>query len=229
MPPPSEAKPFRPTGRPTVAVLTVCDDGKETGEKVRIRVARFVIGRTEGDLVLPHDELISARHLEIARHPTGAAYRWVVTDLQSTNGFFVRISRGTLGDGSELLVGGGRYRFVSAVAEDGPAAATRVQGRPVPVRCPTLVELVAGHPDREVPLVGPEYWIGTDPGCLIRRADDPFAEPRHARLYRDAHGQWCFRNNDARNGVWLRRASWDVTTPCRFQIGEQRFRLSVPG
>ena len=114
MPPPSQAKPFRPTGRPPVAVLTVCDDGKETGEKVRIRTARFVIGRTEGDLVLPHDELISARHLEIARHPAGAGDRWVITDLQSTNGFFVRISRGTLADGSELLVGGGRYRFVSA-------------------------------------------------------------------------------------------------------------------
>src|SRR5271157_4341310 len=44
---------FRPTVRPPVAVLTVCDDGKLDGEVIRIRDQRFVIGRSEGDLKIP--------------------------------------------------------------------------------------------------------------------------------------------------------------------------------
>jgi hypothetical protein len=56
------ARPFRPTSRPPVPVLTVCDDGKLEGESIRIRDARFVIGRTEGDLRIPIDARISSRH-----------------------------------------------------------------------------------------------------------------------------------------------------------------------
>jgi hypothetical protein len=45
------AKPYHPTLRPTIAVLTVFDDGKSDGEVVRIRTERFVIGRSEGDFL----------------------------------------------------------------------------------------------------------------------------------------------------------------------------------
>src|SRR5436190_8994371 len=46
---------YRPTVRAPVAILTVFDDGKSDGEVIRIRGERFVIGRSEGDLLLPHD------------------------------------------------------------------------------------------------------------------------------------------------------------------------------
>src|SRR6185437_9364261 len=92
IPPPSDAtplasaSPYRPTQRPPLALLTVLDDGKTDGEVVRLRTDRFVIGRTEGDLLIPHDQQISARHLEITRQRVNEKYRWVVTDLQSSNG-----------------------------------------------------------------------------------------------------------------------------------------------
>ena len=54
-----EVKPYRPTVRPPICVLTLFDDGKTEGEVVRIRSTRFVIGRSDGDLLLPHDEQIS--------------------------------------------------------------------------------------------------------------------------------------------------------------------------
>ena len=92
-------------------LLTVFDDGKSEGEVVRIRAERFVIGRSEGDLRIAHDELISARHVEITRLRVGEAYRWVITDLQTTNGLFVRVSRTVLADKAEFLVGRGRYRL----------------------------------------------------------------------------------------------------------------------
>ncbi len=53
--------PYRPMARPPVAMLTVYDDGKMEGEVIRIRDTRFTIGRTEGDLRIPIDGLISAR------------------------------------------------------------------------------------------------------------------------------------------------------------------------
>src|SRR5947209_5349177 len=49
--------PDRPTQRPPVASLTLFDDGKTDGELLRLRAARFVLGRSEGDFLLPHDEL----------------------------------------------------------------------------------------------------------------------------------------------------------------------------
>src|SRR5205814_838584 len=103
--------PYRPTVRPPVALLTVCDDGQAEGELIRIRGARFVIGRADGDLLLPHDDQVSGRHVEIARESAGGRHRWTVTDLGSTNGLFVRVRRTTLTHGIEILVGRGRFRF----------------------------------------------------------------------------------------------------------------------
>jgi hypothetical protein len=115
-PPPQRdnADPYRPTQRPPIALLTVLDDGKSEGELVRLRSDRFIIGRSEGDFLIPHDRQISARHIEITRQRVGEKYRWVLTDLQSSNGLFIRVSRTILSDRTELLVGKGRYRFEAA-------------------------------------------------------------------------------------------------------------------
>ena len=106
--------PFRPTARPPVALLTVFDDGKTEGETIRIRDSRFVIGRTEGDLKIPIDGRISSKHLEITHQVVGGLHRWVLTDMQSMHGLFVRVSKSVLADQSEFLIGGGRYQFEAA-------------------------------------------------------------------------------------------------------------------
>src|SRR5688572_15158016 len=66
-PAPAETPHFRPTQRPALALLYVLDDGSDDGECVRVRADRFVIGRTDGDLRIPHDALMSARHAELSR------------------------------------------------------------------------------------------------------------------------------------------------------------------
>src|SRR5262249_23906879 len=59
-PPPEPETPlYRPSRRPTTGLLTVFDDGRDEGEQIRLRGDRFIIGRTEGDLVIPHDGLLS--------------------------------------------------------------------------------------------------------------------------------------------------------------------------
>jgi pSer/pThr/pTyr-binding forkhead associated (FHA) protein len=239
-PPTSSARPYRPTLRPPLALLTVFDDGKSEGQVIRLRADRFVIGRSEGDFVIPHDTLISARHLEITRHRIGEQYRWVLTDLQSTNGLFIRVSRIALADGAEFLVGKGRFRFeASRSAQPNtvdylPADAQRSSTRPhdadpAALMNPALVELADEKILSRLPLTKSDYWIGSDPACPICRAGDPFVEPRHVRLHREASGAWQAQNNKSANGLWLRVPQITVTDTCLFQIGEQRFRLKVGG
>jgi pSer/pThr/pTyr-binding forkhead associated (FHA) protein len=231
------AIPYRPTARPPTAILTVLDDGKTEGEVIRIRGSRFVIGRTEGDLVLPHDGMISGRHLEITRQKVGDSYRWVVTDLQTTNGLFVRVSRIALASGAEFLVGQGRYRF--EMSAPSPPAETAAPGAELGATQPwgtdasallggaSLLEVMPSGPGARVALARAEYWIGSDPSCGFRRTADPFVEPRHVRLSRDAKGGWQAQNNKSVNGLWLRVPQVTVENGCLFQIGEQRLRLKV--
>lgn len=104
-------QPFRPTVRPASANLTVYDDGSSTGELFRLRHDRFIIGRTEGDLQFPDDEQISKRHIALSRQLVSGEFRWVITDLQSRNGLFVRVNKAPLNHLSEVLIGSGRYRL----------------------------------------------------------------------------------------------------------------------
>jgi hypothetical protein len=196
-------------------VLTVQDDGESGGEVIRLRDDRFVIGRSEGDLHMPHDTLIAPRHLEIERKQVGEDWRWMLTDLPGTTGLFLRVSRTTLADGAEILVGRGRYLFASAESSHSNFA--------------HLIEITPAGEGARLPLTQAELWIGADPGCQIHRADDPFVEPCHVRIYLDLDGGWHAQNNKTANGLWLRVPQIAVDQACLFQIGEQRFRLKVGG
>jgi pSer/pThr/pTyr-binding forkhead associated (FHA) protein len=220
-------------------MLCILDDGKTDGEWVRLRADRVVIGRTEGDVLIPHDGLISGQHAEIVRQRGPNGYRWVLADLQSTNGTFVRVGSTFLRHDAELLIGRGRYRF-EAGATPAADAASPVLGAPLPttqawsnepVRAfvPSLVEITPAGPVQRFTLSLPEYWIGRDAqSCAIVRADDPLTNARHARLYRNAKGQWYAENNKSVNGLWLRIAdSMPLGSACRFRLGEQQFIFRV--
>ncbi len=229
---------FRPTVRPPIALLTVFDDGKTAGEVIRIRSHRFIIGRTEGDFCIPLDNRMSARHVEITHQVVGGLHRWVVTDLQSTHGMFVRVSRTVLADKAEFLVGNGRYRFEAPVVDAGPTI-DQMAGQPgfgathgwdegaSAVRPPAVTELVGSDIGNRMLLVKNEYWIGSDPACPICRPDDPFCEPKHVRLYRGSRGSWHAEHHKTPNGLWLRMPQITVESLAQFQIGEQRFQLKV--
>jgi hypothetical protein len=232
------ALPYRPTARPPVALLTVFDDGRSDGEVIRLRDQKFVIGRAEGDLRIPIDGRMSARHVEITHQVVGGLHRWVVTDLQSTHGMFVRVSRTVLADKAEFLVGNGRYRFDAPqhvgeeTVDHAPGGATTGETRgwddgTSPLRPPALTELIGNEIGNRVLLVKPEYWIGSDPTCPVCRPDDPFCEPRHARIYRSTKGGWSAEHNKTPNGLWLRMTQITVDSMVQFQAGEQRFRLKV--
>ena len=234
----SSAQPYRPLIRPPMPLLTVFDDGKPDGEIIRIRGTRFVIGRTEGHLKFPTDNQISSRHVEIALQDRNGAKRWIVTDLSSTNGTYARVTRAALADRAEFAVGAGFFRLDfptsgHAATIDHLPSRARPDATLAPGEAqatfgvPKLVELVRGAVFAQWSLLQPEYWIGSDPACTMARPNDPFCEPKHARLFSDSHGAWHVENNLSLNGVWLRVPHIVVTGTAYFQIGEQRFKLQV--
>jgi pSer/pThr/pTyr-binding forkhead associated (FHA) protein len=230
--------PFRPTARPPLALLTVCDDGEDDGEIIRIRTGRFIVGRTHGDLKIPFDHRMSSRHVEITHQLVGGSHRWVLTDLQSRHGLFVRVRRALLTDGAEFLVGRGRYRLdvpepereelrKDLAARPDSSETHGLSEGAGSFRPPALTELLGKEIGNRVLLVKPEYWIGSDTVCAICRADDPYCEPRHARVYCDERAQWFADHNKSQNGLWLRMSQVKLDGAIQFQIGEQRFRLKV--
>lgn len=231
-----QTTPYRPQFRPPIALLCILDDVGEEGEWVRIRGDKFVIGRAEGNLVIPHDAMMSGKHAELARKQEKGRLVWYLTDLQSTNGTYVRVGRGLLKHNQQLLLGGRRYRFdfpaptdLAATAADqnkgtrgwqAPASATQ--------QIPFLVELTQQGEGPRFPLSQAENWVGRDPRqCSIVLPNDPMVDPRHARIHRDARGRWHIENNRSLNGTWLRATRVPFASPGQFQLGEQRFLIRV--
>ena len=230
---------FRPTRRPPMATLCILDDGRDDGEWVRIRGDKLVIGRTEGDVCIPHDTMISSRHAEITRQAVQGSYRWFLTDLQSTNGTYVRVAAALLRHGQELLIGSKRFRFDAAeqgaevvqedVADEGDPQATRGwQSIAAADLVPSLVELRPHGEAKRIFLTQPDNWIGRDPAqCSVVLADDPLVSPRHARIHRDTKGRWHCDNANSLNGIWMRIDRAPLEGTAQFQLGEQRFLLRI--
>jgi pSer/pThr/pTyr-binding forkhead associated (FHA) protein len=221
-----------------MGLLTVLDDGEDTGEILRVRGNSLSIGRVEGNLTIPHDSGISGRHAELSRRFENGEHRWYLKDLQSTNGTFVRAATVVLVDQQELLIGGRRLRFeVAAPSQPAPspgpeASATRkweAMGSPQTVAAGqfAIVDISPGRAGRRFTLTEPEYWVGRDPRFCAIVLDDPMVDRKHARLYRDEKNRWIMANARSRNGLWARIEDVALGRGGAFQCGEQRFLFKV--
>ena len=113
---------YRPTLRPSMALLHVLDDGEDSGGN-RADSRQFVRHRrVEGNLTIPHDGGMSGQHAEISRRFENGEHCWYLKDLQSTNGTFVRASTIILSHEQEFLIGSRRFRFELPMAPEQPAA-----------------------------------------------------------------------------------------------------------
>jgi len=221
-----------------MALLTALDDGSDGGETLRVRAPSFVIGRVEGDLVIPHDSGMSGRHAEISRRLEHGAYRWYLKDLQSTNGTFVRVTSVVLAHQQEFLAGSRRFRFQAPAppADPGgptsPGNATRKWQTLSPADLasalhPTLVEITAGAVERTFVLSQQEQWLGRDPTSCSIVTDDPMIDRKHVRIFRDGNNRWVAANAQTVNGLWARVHEIGLGTGALFQCGEQQFILKV--
>lgn len=235
-----KAQPFCPTQRPPMLLLCIADDGRDTGELIRVRTPRLVIGRTEGDVLIAHDAAISAQHVELVGAVTGGRFRWRVRDLNSANGTFVRVNAAMLNDSQEILIGSRRLRFNAPSAspsssQSAGAARNSTQGwqavtrETIDAMHPSVTELTPQGERSRYALSGSEYWIGSDSTVAVVLADDPFVSARHARLFEDSRGRWHIEDPGSLNGTWLRINEVPVDTHAEFIAGEQRFLVRVLG
>lgn len=208
-------KAFRPSLRPAVPRLTILDDGEtECGETIRLREAATVIGRTEGAVRLPNDQRISARHAEIVRTDAGPAGDWILRDLDSKTGTFVRCLGTDLRPDRLIVLGSRRFRF------QWPASTQAM---------PTLVETTNANPGQRlvIPLPRPFLSVGR-PGCGNDiELDDPLIAKFHAQIIQQPGGTWRLEAKPSCNGVWAQVRSIRLTRSCRFQCGEQRFLFLI--
>lgn len=197
-----EAAPYRPLVRRPLALLHVIDDGRDDGETIRLRGERLVIGRTEGDVTIPHDISMSARHAMLECGPGGT---WLLSDAGSAGGTFVRVMAARLHDGSCLQLGASKLRFDAT----DPAN-------------PAFVELAPHGDGPRHACPGPVTTIGRA-GCGSHvQIGDGFVSPLHAEVHATADG-WRIENRGL-NGLWVRIGGpVKLTQPAQFQCGEQRF------
>ena len=234
---------YRPVLRPPTAVLQIADDGQKTAEFVRIRMRQIVIGRTEGDVVIPHDSQVSSRHAEIVRVDQEGQHRWLLRDLNSTNGTFVRVRESVLKAAVEFLIARRRFRFVDSSAApaetraDADVSAMEVrktsdwrvlQAALRVVDRPCLVEMLHDGDGRRYPLTHDSHWIGRAPAIPAGpgRRSDCQSGPRPG-LSRPP-GAWRIENANSLNGVWLRVTEVVLASQAAFLLGEQLFVVVFP-
>jgi hypothetical protein len=229
---PEDYHAYRPSWRPPVAVLTVLDDGAaEAGEQFRLRRDVTVIGRSSGDIQIPNDPWVSARHAEIHRMPWQGGFQWHLRDCGSSNGTFVRCTRAILHETAVVILGARRFRLQNPLKapmveeSDGTTRALK----PVPqVVWPSLIE-VTGEPNGlNVPLRRDVVTLGRAGAGVDVEIDDPLLAYRHATLKRQTDGTWLITAEPTRNGVWVSAATVALTSNCRFRCGEQQFWFVIP-
>ena len=192
----AEALPWRPGRRSAMALLHVVDDGRDSGETIRLRDDTLVIGRVTGGVKIPHDAFLDRHHARLDRLPGGS---WLLTDLGSTDGTWVRVMTAKLRPGTHLQIGGTRLVFRRDA--DGTSAFA-------PVGQGAAADSAPSFPCPPTPF-------------LLGRAD---ALPVHAEVVA-GRSAWRIVNRGL-NGLWVRiEAPVRLHAVAQFQCGDQRFVL----
>jgi pSer/pThr/pTyr-binding forkhead associated (FHA) protein len=226
---------YRPVVRAPTPVLTVVDDGcVDRGEEVRLRGETLVIGRTEGDLVIPHDSAISGRHAKITRVASAGRFRWQLEDLGSANGTFVIVRRATLHPDLVIMLGRRLFRLqepghhAETAANSAPGTRLIDAGGESRDMFPALVEASSAADRLRFELRSAEVVIGNAAHKVDVPLDDPLVAARHAVVRRQANGQWVLESERTPAGVGVKVQSVGLVSPCSFLCGEQRFLFQVP-
>lgn len=116
--PASEAKATQVMGAPLAALaasgaaLVLLDDKNQEGERYALSGSETVLGRSKGTHTFPQDHFMSSTHARV----TTAGGEFLLEDLKSTNGTFVRIHKRAMARDGDILLVGGQLLQVTAEA-----------------------------------------------------------------------------------------------------------------
>jgi pSer/pThr/pTyr-binding forkhead associated (FHA) protein len=202
------------------------------------------IGRAQGDVIVADDQYLSPRHARLAKRPDGAGpgkgAGWVLTDLASTNGIYLRLNRDggnkevPLEDQDLFLVGQQVLKFdVVRDAEEGLAPATQhgtlLFGTPVVPRHARIRQQTVEGITRDVFHVQKtETVLGRESGDIVF-TDDPFLSRRHAAIrYEATNRRFFLADLGSSNGTFIQiRGEVPVRSGDQFRIGQQLFRIDL--
>lgn len=232
-----ESAVFAPRRRPWYPQLIIVDDhSADSGELVRLRKDTFTLGRSGCDLSFPAEGLMSGTHAKVSLQEISTNHwDWVLEDLASRNGVFVRQNEFQLRPGNEFLIGGtkvivhGDRQLTRKSEEPIPfyaayeADAAQIRNRSELEICPYLFSQEATI----LPLPAKRMQLGRNGEGAISLAVDPFVEPLHALIQKTDSLSWKIVDQKSLNGIWvrIRRAVLSQTTS--FILGEQRFRFTL--
>jgi len=220
-------------GQPAAAgaqLVIIQRDGSDGGV-FPISGDRVDIGSREGDIVLREDPYLSPRHARIERRGDS----FVVLDLGSTNGIYVRLREPeTLADGDMILIGQQVLRFeIASEAERQVGPATQhgvmVFGTPEQPRLGRLTQYTTEGIARDVYyLHRTETVLGRETADLTF-SDDPFLSRRHAAVVlHPADKRFVLRDLGSSNGTAIRcRAERVLSSGDQFRLGRHLFRFDL--
>lgn len=210
--------------------MVIAQDGSP-GRRYPLVSGTTIVGRADSDIALRKDPYVSPQHARIS-YRNG---RFVIEDLQSVNGVYVRLGGSVpLTSGDLLLLGLAVLRFeivsegernLSPKSRDG----TRVFGTPPSPRYATLsVQTVEDRVRDVYYLSRPETVLGREVGDIVF-TDDPFMSRRHAAVRRDpTTNHFTLRDLGSSNGTFVAiRSSHSLSPGDHVRIGQHLFRLDV--
>jgi pSer/pThr/pTyr-binding forkhead associated (FHA) protein len=211
-------------------IVAILKDGSD-GRSFPLHKDVIDLGRVEGDIVLSDDPYLSPRHARLTRRTDS----WLLRDLDSVNGVYVRIREPVdLSDGDMLLIGQQVLRFETLPDAElplGPASLSGVLafGTPEVPRIARLVQYTTEGIGRDLHyLYRDETVIGRENGDIVF-TDDPFLSRRHAALTIDRSARrFVLRDLGSSNGTAMRfRGERTLTSGDQFRIGRHLFRFEV--
>ncbi|MFO0592211.1 MAG: FHA domain-containing protein [Polyangiaceae bacterium] len=203
------------TPQPRGRLVVIEADGSE-GMTFTLHDRPVDIGRSEGDILVKEDPYVSPRHARLV--PDGN--RWIVRDLASTNGVYLRLKKAYLLQDADLLLLGQEVLQFQLVSEPekglGHASqhGTLLFGSPITSRSARLCQRTVEGIVRDVyHLHRDETIIGRETGDIVFTAD-PFLSRRHAMIRRAlarkenagrAGSRWDFTltDLDSSNGTFV--------------------------
>ena len=232
-----ESVAFAPRRRPWYPQLSILDDhSTEAGEIVRLRKDSFTLGRAACDLSFPAEGLMSGTHARISLQEIAANHwEWVLEDMSSRNGVFLRQVEFPLLPGNEFLLGG------TKVMVHGDCQLNRKSNEPIPFWSAFEADLerIRSKPELEicsylfsqeshtVQLKGRRLQLGRHAEGATAFAVDPFVEPVHATVQKTESHSWKIIDQKSLNGIWVRVRRAVLSQTTSFILGEQRFRFTL--
>lgn len=209
-------------------LVSVRRDGTD-GDSHEIREESFDLGRTEGQLSFSEDPYLSPRHCRLFLRDG----KWVLQDLGSVNGVFVRFTRPRpLVDGDHLLLGKQVLRFGQLGDKEtqmSPAVQHGVMVFGSPLRQPwgRLQQLsVAGNYRDVYHLYRPQVTFGRDDGDFTF-PDDEFMSRKHMAVS-FIDGKALVQDLGSSNGTFMRVDGEIELTPAdMLRLGDQLLRFEL--